>query len=176
MQISDTESVLTIGQVARMVGVSTHTLRLYEREGLLNPRKSAKRHRLYASVDLNLIRLVRRLLEAELNFAGIRKLLATIPCHVYKPCCIPRLGHCTIQDQPDRPCWSVEDSWCRLTHQVCQTCHVYRMAADIDRARDMWSQIHSGSIQRSAVSPPQADQPRSAEEIRVDHATGPLGG
>lgn len=141
MGISNTEPVLTIGMVAAKAGVSTHAIRLYEREGLVRPRKSPSGQRLFAVTDMNLILATRRLLAKGLNFAGIRRLFATIPCHLYKPCCIPRLGHCTVQDRPSDPCWSIPDTWCRLTHQDCQACSVYELAAQIDRVREEWGQM-----------------------------------
>ncbi len=140
MTISESESVLTISTVASRLGVSTHAVRLYEREGLLRPKKTPKGHRIYSGTDVDLLMATRRLLGKGLNFAGIRRLYATLPCHLYKPCCIPRLGHCTIQDRPGEPCWSIADSWCRLTHQDCQSCKVYHLAAQIDRVREKWGQ------------------------------------
>ncbi|MBI2889636.1 MAG: MerR family transcriptional regulator [Nitrospirae bacterium] len=138
--ISETDPILSIGVVARMAGVSTHTIRLYEREGLLRPSRTETGRRLYAGVDADLVRATRRLLAERLNFSGIRRLFASIPCWSFKPCCIPRLGRCTIQDRPEWPCWSVEDSWCRRTGQVCQTCRVYKMATEIDNVRSNWDQ------------------------------------
>lgn len=143
MGIHDTESVLTIGTVASRMGVSTHAVRLYEKEGLVHPKKSRKGQRVYSGSDVDLLLATRRLLAKGLNFAGIRRLYAAVPCHLYKPCCIPRLGHCTIQDRPGEPCWSIPDTWCRLTNQDCQACAVYRLASRIDEVREEWGGVNS---------------------------------
>ncbi|VWB31252.1 MerR family transcriptional regulator [Burkholderia lata] len=53
---------LTIGQVAEMTGLSTHTLRYYEQVGLLRAiSRTAAGHRLYAPSDLDWLDFVMRL-------------------------------------------------------------------------------------------------------------------
>ncbi|OXI49245.1 MerR family transcriptional regulator [Burkholderia aenigmatica] len=53
---------LTIGQVAEMTGLSTHTLRYYEQAGLLRAiSRTAAGHRLYAPADLDWLAFVMRL-------------------------------------------------------------------------------------------------------------------
>ena len=53
---------LTIGQVAELTGVSTHTLRYYEQAGLLRAiSRTAAGHRLYAPADLDWLAFVMRL-------------------------------------------------------------------------------------------------------------------
>jgi MerR family transcriptional regulator/heat shock protein HspR len=137
-----TKPSLNIGEVAKLTGISTHSIRLYEKEGLLNPRRTPSGRRIYASIDLDLVKTTRRLLSRDLNFAGIRRLYAVVPCHAFKPCCIPRLGHCSVQDKQEQPCWSLADTWCRKTNQICQECKVYRMATEIDNIRESWSNTY----------------------------------
>lgn len=50
---------LTIGQVAERTGLSVHTLRFYEKEGVLAtpPRRAAGGHRLYAEHDVEWLNL-----------------------------------------------------------------------------------------------------------------------
>ncbi|MBR8276650.1 MerR family transcriptional regulator [Burkholderia cenocepacia] len=53
---------LTIGQVAELTAVSTHTLRYYEQAGLLRAiSRTAAGHRLYAPADLDWLAFVMRL-------------------------------------------------------------------------------------------------------------------
>ena len=53
---------LTIGQVAAATGVSAHTLRYYEQEGLLRAvGRTTAGHRLYSPADLDWLRFVMRL-------------------------------------------------------------------------------------------------------------------
>jgi DNA-binding transcriptional MerR regulator len=56
------ETGLTIQQVAQQTGLSVHTLRYYERNGLLEPvNRAANGHRRYAATDLNRIEFLTRL-------------------------------------------------------------------------------------------------------------------
>jgi len=66
----------TIGEAARRVGVSPSALRLWERQGLIRPRRSDARYRLYSEADLDRLRSVRRLRKVDrLNAPGIRRVL-----------------------------------------------------------------------------------------------------
>ena len=65
-----------IGEAARRVGVSASALRLWERQGLVRPRRSNGRYRLYTEADLEQLRSVRRLRQVDqLNAPGIRRFL-----------------------------------------------------------------------------------------------------
>jgi DNA-binding transcriptional MerR regulator len=58
----DVDGPLTVGQVATLTGLSTHTLRWYERVGLLEGvARDASGHRQYTQVDLRRLVLLMRL-------------------------------------------------------------------------------------------------------------------
>lgn len=66
----------TIGEAARRVGVSPSALRLWERQGLVRPRRSGGRYRLYTETDLEHLRSIRRMRQVDrLNAPGIRRVL-----------------------------------------------------------------------------------------------------
>ncbi|WP_323118766.1 MerR family transcriptional regulator [Burkholderia alba] len=66
-------NALTIGQVAELIGVSTHTLRYYEQAGLLRAiARTGAGHRLYAPADLDWLRFVLRLKATGMPIAGIQ--------------------------------------------------------------------------------------------------------
>lgn len=59
---SDLADGLTIQQVAQVTGLSVHTLRYYERNGLIAPvSRAANSHRRYSQQDINWIELLTRL-------------------------------------------------------------------------------------------------------------------
>ena len=65
-----------ISIAARMVGVETHTLRYYERIGILEPSRSRGRIRLYSERDIELLRRVKMLMEElGVNLAGVEVIL-----------------------------------------------------------------------------------------------------
>ncbi|MBR8056514.1 MerR family transcriptional regulator [Burkholderia dolosa] len=68
---------LTIGQVAELMGVSTHTLRYYEQAGLLRAiSRTAAGHRLYAPADLDWLEFVMRLKSTGMPIAQMQQFAA----------------------------------------------------------------------------------------------------
>lgn len=71
-----TEGYFTIGTVARLCKIHPQTLRLYEKEGLLCPKRSKGNTRFYSEEDLERIRLIRMLTEElRVNLAGVEIIL-----------------------------------------------------------------------------------------------------
>lgn len=71
----DTE--LTVQQVAQKTGLSEHTLRYYERIGLLMPvDRAANGHRRYSEEDMDWIRFIRRLRSAGMPIAAVQNYVA----------------------------------------------------------------------------------------------------
>lgn len=64
-----------IGEVARMLGVSASALRLWERQGLVRPRRAGNGYRHYTEGDLAQLRRVRAMRGQQVNAPGIRRLL-----------------------------------------------------------------------------------------------------
>lgn len=65
--------LLTIGQVAAATGVSTHTLRYYEKTGLLKAvSRTDAGHRLYSTSDLDWLQFVLRLKATGMPIAAIQ--------------------------------------------------------------------------------------------------------
>ena len=70
------EARYRISEAARLVGVSASALRLWERQGLVDPVRSRGRYRLYTAADIAALRRVRRLRSVDkVNAPGIRRLL-----------------------------------------------------------------------------------------------------
>jgi DNA-binding transcriptional MerR regulator len=118
---------IKIGTVAKHFDISVDLLRLYEREGLLLPVKSSKGTRYFTARDFEwistLLKLVR---ESGLNFAGIRYLLALLPCWNLNRCDDSKLGNCPNKMSASTPCWAAET--CCHAERDCYECAVYRMA------------------------------------------------
>jgi MerR family transcriptional regulator/heat shock protein HspR len=124
---------IKIGAVARRFGVSVDLLRLYEREGLLIPLKSPKGTRYFTELDYPWIDTVLRLVrEARLNFAGIRHLLALLPCWEIRGCDENRRRECNITAGASAPCWTLQ-ACCRP--EDCYACPVYRSASQCKNLR-----------------------------------------
>ena len=65
---------LTIGQTARIVGVSSSTLRLWENVGLISPARNSGKYRLYSPEVLEVVKRIKYLRDVKrLNVPGIKQ-------------------------------------------------------------------------------------------------------
>jgi DNA-binding transcriptional MerR regulator/quercetin dioxygenase-like cupin family protein len=64
-----------IGAVAGLLGVSPSALRLWERQGLIQPERTASGYRVYTEADMVRLRYIRGMRRQHLNAPGIRRLL-----------------------------------------------------------------------------------------------------
>ena len=72
-----TDELMTIGEVARAVGVATPTLRYYEQEGLLSPTtRSRAGYRLYDAQAIEQLRFIRSAQAVGFTLDDIRTLLS----------------------------------------------------------------------------------------------------
>lgn len=70
------EPCYVISVAARMVGVRVHTLRYYERIGVIEPSRSSGNVRLYSERDIALLRRVKSLMDdLGINLAGIEVIM-----------------------------------------------------------------------------------------------------
>jgi MerR family transcriptional regulator, heat shock protein HspR len=75
-ETSDSEPRYIISIAARLVGVQTHTLRYYERIGIIEPSRSRGNIRLYSERDIDILRRVKKLMdELGVNLAGVEVIL-----------------------------------------------------------------------------------------------------
>jgi len=76
MNFDDREPRYVISIAARMVGVQTHTLRYYERVGIIEPSRSRGNIRLYSERDIARLRRVKTLMEdMGVNLAGVELII-----------------------------------------------------------------------------------------------------
>jgi len=68
-------AVYGISVAAELVGVAQPTLRLYERKGLVKPRRTSGGTRRYSENDVYMLRRVGQLVEAGVNLAGVAIIL-----------------------------------------------------------------------------------------------------
>ncbi len=66
----------SIGVVAKMLGVTQQTLRMYEQRGLINPARTPGHTRLYDDEDIKTIKFIHQLTrELGVNLAGVEIIL-----------------------------------------------------------------------------------------------------
>jgi MerR family transcriptional regulator/heat shock protein HspR len=73
---NETQGVFMISVAADLAGMHPQTLRVYEARGLIKPRRSAKKTRLYSRRDVELLKRIQELTnEYGLNLAGVERVL-----------------------------------------------------------------------------------------------------
>jgi MerR family transcriptional regulator/heat shock protein HspR len=77
MPLEDTlRPVFMISVAAELAEMHPQTLRMYERRGLIRPRRSSKSTRLYSLADVERLRRIQQLVaESGLNLAGVERVL-----------------------------------------------------------------------------------------------------
>ncbi len=121
----------TIGEAADILGVSIPTLRMYEREGLIIPERRQSRHRRYSEGAVERIRCLRTMInEEKVSIAGIKRLLALIPCWKIKNCPEEARTSCAAFRQHTEPCWMVTRKSWECKNAECRVCPVYTNFTD----------------------------------------------
>ena len=76
MNLDDTEPRYVISVAARILNIQTHTLRYYEKIGIIEPCRSKGNIRLYSERDIAEIRRVKTLMDdLGINLAGVEVIL-----------------------------------------------------------------------------------------------------
>ena len=135
------EPVFPIGVAAKMVGVSSSTLRVYEARGLLIPFKTKKMMRLFTEEDLEWILYIRFLIKHEkLSVEGIRRILSLIPCWKIMKCTTEDRNNCAAYVTNDGPCWTLHNGNGTCDNE-CRSCEVYRGARQAFDTKKMLSKF-----------------------------------
>ena len=118
--------VLTISATAKIVGISIHTIRMYEREGLILPHKEEGKQRRYSQNDIERMRCIRQIINDEkMGIEGIRRMLALIPCWSITGCKESDQQNCEYYASYTKPCWMINHKNNFCSGKDCRECEVY---------------------------------------------------
>ena len=123
----------TISSAANLLSISVHTLRMYEREGLILPYKKESGQRLYSDMDIERINCIRKTInEDKINIEGIRRILSLIPCWNIVMCSQSDREGCLAYSSHNKPCWMInhKDNYC--AGKDCRECEVYQSFGTCD--------------------------------------------
>lgn len=127
LNFPDNEPVFPIRTAAKLLKISVHTLRMYEREGLIIPHKKSSRQRLYSQKDIERIECIRRAIKSDkLSINGIVKIFSFIPCWKIVGCSEEDRRNCTAYLEHSIPCWMVHHKNNFCENRDCRTCEVYK--------------------------------------------------
>ncbi|MBC8175050.1 MAG: MerR family transcriptional regulator [Candidatus Marinimicrobia bacterium] len=122
----DNRPVFTISVAADMINVSVHTLRMYENSGLILPRRTKSKRRMYSRNDIERLRFIRMMIEERgLNIASIKILLSLIPCWDIINCSLEDRENCDAYTNMYEPCWIVSNRGEVCRDKDCRHCSIY---------------------------------------------------
>ena len=121
-----------ISVAAKILNVSVHTLRMYEREGLIVPFKKESSHRLYSQSDIDRLKCIRKAInELKISINGIKALYSLIPCWNLTDCPEEIRNSCRAFTSHSEPCWSFNSKDQNCVKE-CRECDVYRNYTDCE--------------------------------------------
>src|SRR6266540_3081965 len=71
----DDRAVFVISVAAELAGVHPQTLRIYERKGLVRPKRTTSNSRRYSARDIERLRVIQELTGNGVNLAGVRRVM-----------------------------------------------------------------------------------------------------
>lgn len=120
--------VYTLGIAAQLSGIPAHSIRQYIDRGLLVPYKRDSKRHLFSSQDISRLKQINTLIhEHGLNFAGIRALMAMVPCWALRPCSESDRQQCNAYTATSYPCWEASEKGRVCRNQNCRECEVYQI-------------------------------------------------
>lgn len=121
------EPIYPISIAAKLLNISVHTLRMYERESLIIPFKKVTNHRLYSKSDLERVRCIRSAINVhKISIAGIKTVYSLIPCWKIINCSSEDRNKCNAFSSHSKPCWSFNHKNNSCENRECRRCSVYR--------------------------------------------------
>lgn len=144
--ISANRPVYTIGVASKLTNTTVYTLRMYEEKGLILPHKTTTGRRMYSETDIRRLLCIRHHLDNEgLNIAGIKALLALVPCWIIKPCTADDCRSCDAYSSTLEPCWAASQKGPKCRDEDCRTCNVYQLADECNDVKSFYKNLLAGS-------------------------------
>ncbi|MCX6144388.1 MAG: MerR family transcriptional regulator [Ignavibacteriales bacterium] len=128
----------SIGTVARMLGVSVQTLRMYERRGLILAQKSAGNQRLYSQSDIERLKCIRTAISNhKISIEGIRRIQSMVPCWENVQCPMEQRVECPAYTAFDAGCWTYKHKTNVCAGRDCLHCKVYLLSGDCGQIKSL---------------------------------------
>ena len=127
MDIRTDSPIYTISTAAKILSTSIHTLRMYEREGLLIPFRKKSNQRLYSDQDIERVKCIQRTINKDkINIEGMRRVLSLLPCWSIINCSSEDRENCEFYSGHTKPCWMINHKNNTCQNKDCRECEVYR--------------------------------------------------
>jgi MerR family transcriptional regulator/heat shock protein HspR len=140
--VASTTPVYTLSVTANLSGIRVHSIRQYIDKGLIIPFKKESSRNLFSQIDILRLKYIQKLLtEDGLNIAGIRTLLALIPCWAIRQCSDEEREKCQAFRSVTYPCWEASEKGTLCKNTNCRECEVYRIAENYSDLKSFFKAI-----------------------------------
>jgi MerR family transcriptional regulator/heat shock protein HspR len=120
--------VFTLSVTSKLSGIPTTSIRQYIDRGLIIPFKKQTGRHLFSHEDINRLKYFHEQLNVMgLNIAGIKALLALIPCWAIRECSTRDRLECQGYHSVTDPCWEASEKGRECKNMDCRECGVYRI-------------------------------------------------
>jgi len=134
--------IYPIRTAAELLGISVHTLRMYEREGLIIPHKTSGNQRSYSQDDIERIECIRRAInESKISINGIKTIYSLIPCWEVVKCSDEDRRNCKAYLGHTEPCWTYTHPNTTCEKRDCRECEVYTNHSSCDQVKELIRKI-----------------------------------
>ena len=131
--MTNNEPIYPIRTAAKLLNISVHTLRMYEKENLIIPFKKSSSHRLYSNADIERIKCIRSAInDSKISINGIKTIYSMMPCWEVINCSRKDRSRCGAFLTHNGPCWSVKGDETICALKECRECSVYKDYAECE--------------------------------------------
>lgn len=126
-EVNNEKPIYPIRTAAKLLNISVHTLRMYEKEHLILPFKKSSSHRLYSKSDIDRINCIRSAInESKISINGIKTIYSLMPCWEVINCSMEDRSRCAAYLSHNGPCWAVKGQETICSQKNCRHCSVYQ--------------------------------------------------
>lgn len=137
-KVLNSQPLYPIRIAAKKLNISVHTIRMYEREGLVIPQKSKGNQRIYSDADLERINCIRNAInDSKISINGIKVILSMAPCWAIVKCSKEDQKKCDAFNGNHQPCWTYEKTGKKCEIRDCRECEVYINYADCKKVKEL---------------------------------------
>ena len=130
--IEDNRPLYTLGVASQLSEIPAHSIRQYIDMGLLIPFKLESKRHLFSQTDVRRLKIIQELIhERGLNFAGLRTMMAMVPCWAVRKCSESDQQACSAYTENFLPCWMASQKGSKCKNVDCRNCEVYH-SMDLD--------------------------------------------
>jgi MerR family transcriptional regulator/heat shock protein HspR len=131
-----------IRKAAEILGISVHTMRMYEKEGLIIPFQKQTNHRLYSQTDIDRISCIRKTIrENKISIQGIKAIYSLIPCWKIINCSDNERENCPAFHNHFNPCWTFDHKNNICEQNNCRECEVYNKFTQCGQVKTLINKI-----------------------------------